>query len=157
MKKEWIETPIGVLCVISKDDYPISISFANMEKVEKVDEKMLSKTIHQLKGYFAYESKNFDVNFDLLEGTEFQKKVWKGIAQIPFGRTKTYGEIAVQLGDINGSRAVGLATGKNPIAIMIPCHRVVGVNGSLTGYAWGIKRKKWLLEFEQSIQQGTLF
>ena len=157
MLKEWIKSPIGNVCIISENEYPVSISFVNNNS-EITPLASLSKASKALYFFFAKkEPSPIEISLDHLEGTAFQKKVWSIICAIPFGKTLTYGEIALQVGDKNASRAVGLATGKNPIAIAIPCHRVVGVDHKLTGYAWGIKRKKWLLEFEQSLKQGSLF
>jgi len=102
----------------------------------------------QLTAYFAGKLLHFDVPV-AGEGTEFQKAVWKELLTIPFGTTQTYGELAQRLGDINASRAVGAANGRNPIGIIVPCHRVIGANGALTGYAGGLERKQWLLAHEK--------
>jgi methylated-DNA-[protein]-cysteine S-methyltransferase len=102
----------------------------------------------QLNAYFAGKLQRFDVPL-AGEGTAFQKTVWRALLDIPFGTTQTYGELAKRLGNANASRAVGLANGRNPIGIIVPCHRVIGANGSLTGYAGGLERKQWLLAHEQ--------
>ena len=102
---------------------------------------------HQLEEYFAGSRTIFDLTV-APEGTEFEKRVWKDLVEISFGATDTYGAIAARLGDPGASRAVGVANARNPVAIVIPCHRVIGSNGDLTGYAGGLHRKRWLLAHE---------
>ncbi|KAA0083176.1 methylated-DNA--[protein]-cysteine S-methyltransferase [Mycolicibacterium sp. P9-64] len=102
----------------------------------------------QLEAYFVGDLVEFDIELDLI-GTEFQRRVWAALLTIPYGETRSYGEIALQIGSPNAFRAVGLANGHNPIGIIVPCHRVIGANGSLTGYGGGIERKKSLLEMEK--------
>lgn len=109
--------------------------------------KCLQEAIKQLNEYFEKKRTVFDLPLSP-KGSEFQKRVWKALNDIPYGKTKTYGEIAKLLDDSNASRAVGLANSKNPICIIIPCHRVVGANGKLSGYAGGIQAKDWLLKHE---------
>jgi methylated-DNA-[protein]-cysteine S-methyltransferase len=104
--------------------------------------------VDQLNAYFAGELTDFDIELDL-RGTEFQQHVWKALLTIPYGETRCYGEIAEQIGAPGSARAVGLANGHNPIAIVVPCHRVIGANGSLTGYGGGLDRKRTLLELEK--------
>jgi methylated-DNA-[protein]-cysteine S-methyltransferase len=106
----------------------------------------------QLQAYFVGKLQRFDVPL-AGEGTAFQKTVWRALLDIPFGVTQTYGELAKQLGNANASRAVGLANGRNPIGIIVPCHRVIGANGTLTGYAGGLERKQWLLAHEQKFSR----
>ncbi|MER5179298.1 methylated-DNA--[protein]-cysteine S-methyltransferase [Streptomyces sp. NPDC002896] len=101
----------------------------------------------QLKAYFAGELKEFTLPLDL-HGTPFQRTVWEQLREIPYGETRSYGELAEALGNPKASRAVGLANGRNPVGIIVPCHRVVGANGSLTGYGGGLERKQQLLDFE---------
>lgn len=110
----------------------------------------------QLADYFAGKRKAFDLPL-LPEGTEFQHAVWNLLQKIPFGKTSSYTELSRRYGDVKAIRAVALANGKNPIAIIIPCHRVIGANGELVGYAGGLWRKKWLLEFESEHKQTSLF
>jgi O-6-methylguanine DNA methyltransferase len=98
--------------------------------------------------YFAGELSSFDLEMNAL-GTPFQRSVWSQLCEIPYGETISYGELAQRLGNPNASRAVGLANGRNPIAIIVPCHRVIGADGSLTGYGGGLERKTWLLEHER--------
>ena len=102
----------------------------------------------QLRAYFAGKLREFALVL-AGEGTAFQRKVWRALCKIPFGETESYGGLAKRIGNSNASRAVGLANGKNPIGIIVPCHRVVGANGSLTGYGGGLERKQWLLEHER--------
>lgn len=108
---------------------------------------ILQNCHQQLEEYFAHQRKTFDLAFDW-EGTDFQKSVWEQLLHIPFGKTITYGYLAQQLNKPNASRAVGSACGKNKIWLIVPCHRVIGSTGKLTGYAGGVPRKKWLLEHE---------
>ena len=112
--------------------------------------------VDQLEAYFAGELTDFHVELDL-RGTEFQRRVWQALLTIPFGETRSYGEIAEQIGAPGAARAVGLANGHNPIAIVVPCHRVIGANGSLTGFGGGLDRKRTLLELENQRVNLTLF
>jgi methylated-DNA-[protein]-cysteine S-methyltransferase len=107
----------------------------------------LPAAARQLKEYFAGTRREFDLPLSAA-GTDFQKQVWRELTRIPFGQTRSYGQLAKRLGNPNGSRAVGLANGRNPIAIIVPCHRVIGADGSLTGFGGGIERKQWLLTHE---------
>jgi methylated-DNA-[protein]-cysteine S-methyltransferase len=113
-----------------------------------LDQEAFSDAAEQLDAYFAGERTDFDVELDL-RGTEFQQRVWKALLTIPYGETRSYGEIAEQVGAPGAARAVGLANGRNPIAIIVPCHRVVGASGQLTGYGGGLDRKLALLELEK--------
>jgi methylated-DNA-[protein]-cysteine S-methyltransferase len=107
------------------------------------------RAVHeQLRAYFAGRLRAFDVALSS-EGSAFQHRVWRGLLEIPFGATESYGQLARRIGNEKASRAVGLANGRNPIGIIVPCHRVVGANGSLTGYGGGLTRKQWLLEHER--------
>jgi methylated-DNA-[protein]-cysteine S-methyltransferase len=107
------------------------------------------EAISQLEGYFSGTLQKFDLPLSL-EGTGFQKQVWAGLLKIPYGETISYGELARSVGRPSASRAVGLANGRNPLAIIVPCHRVIGANGSLVGYGGGLDRKVWLLQHEAS-------
>ena len=111
------------------------------------DQGNFDRVCDQLARYFSGGLREFDVPL-APEGTEFQKKVWRELRRIPFGETISYGELARRIGQPNASRAVGRANGQNPISVIVPCHRVIGVDGTLTGYGGGIDRKKWLLEHE---------
>ncbi|MFI6349970.1 methylated-DNA--[protein]-cysteine S-methyltransferase [Streptomyces sp. NPDC050560] len=111
--------------------------------------------VRQLDGYFAGELREFDLPLHM-DGTPFQRSVWAGLTRIPYGETRSYGELAEELGRPTAVRAVGLANGRNPISIIVPCHRVIGADGSLTGYGGGIDRKRRLLEFERG-EEAALF
>jgi methylated-DNA-[protein]-cysteine S-methyltransferase len=110
---------------------------------------LLSEPVRQLDAFFAGELRDFDLRLKP-RGTAFQQRVWKLLCDIPFGETISYGELARRAGNPAASRAVGLANGSNPIAIVIPCHRVIGSNGKLTGYGGGLPNKRWLIDFERS-------
>lgn len=106
----------------------------------------------QLEQYFAGERSEFDIPLDL-RGSEFQRSVWDALLTIPYGETRSYGEIAKQIGRPDRARAVGSANGRNPVSIVVPCHRVIGADGSLVGYGGGLERKRWLLEHEAGVAQ----
>jgi methylated-DNA-[protein]-cysteine S-methyltransferase len=114
------------------------------------DDEALAPVAAQLADYFAGRRLAFDLPLTPV-GTAFQQKVWRALRDIPYGRTTTYGEIATGLGQPTASRAVGLANGRNPIAVIVPCHRVIGANGTLTGFGGGLPRKRWLLEHERTV------
>ena len=150
-----IKSPIGQLVLISNKSALICIEFGK-DKVENLPNKptkknhpILLKTEKQLKEYFAGNRKEFDIPLKL-EGTDFQKKVWQELMKIPFGKTISYQQLAEKMGDKNKARAVGNANGKNPIPIIIPCHRVIEKNGKLGGFGGGLKIKKFLLQLENN-------
>lgn len=122
---------------------------------DKISQSKNSQAVQQLNEYFQGKRKEFSFSYDL-NGTPFQQRVWKALTQIPFGSTSSYGDIAKKVGSPGASRAVGSANNKNPIGIIIPCHRVIGANGDLVGYASGLDRKKWLLDFEAKDKQTKL-
>ncbi len=157
MKTVFINTPLG-FTEIQGDENGISKIHVMNEDVEistKIPEE-LKEAVLQLQDYF--DGKRTTFTFPLNpSGTEFQKKVWKELLHIPFGKTCSYLELSKKLGDVKAIRAVASANGKNPLWIVVPCHRVIGTDGSLTGYAGGLWRKKWLLEHENPIKQETLF
>ena len=145
--------------VLKSDGQSITeISFAetNIQDANTCD--ILEDCIAQLENYLSGKTDTFDLPLQA-EGTEFQKKVWAELLKIPYGETMTYMELAIKLGDSKAIRAVGTANGRNPIAILIPCHRVIGAGNKLTGYAGGIWRKKFLLELEMknSVRKDMLF
>lgn len=113
----------------------------------RTDESRFAEAKAQLSAFFAGELRQFVLPLAAV-GTPFQRRVWDALMQIPYGETISYGELARRLGDVKASRAVGLANGKNPISIIVPCHRVIGASGDLTGYGGGIERKRWLLDHE---------
>ncbi len=145
------------LLKIESDEYAIkAISF--VDKIEKQSEfqpEILENAKLQLQSYFEGDLQNFNLKLDP-EGTDFQKKVWDLLYKIPYGKTWTYAEMANKLGDPKVIRAAASANGKNPVAIIIPCHRVVGTNGSLTGYAGGLENKRFLLDLENRVANGVM-
>jgi methylated-DNA-[protein]-cysteine S-methyltransferase len=116
----------------------------------KRDDDILRRAREQLRAYFGGELLEFDIPL-AAEGTDFQRRVWTALRRIPFGRTASYADVAVTIGQPTATRAVGAANGRNPIAIIVPCHRVIGANGTLTGYGGGLDRKKWLLDHEAGL------
>jgi len=146
----YITSPIGTICIGANNHGIEYISFQdkNQEKADK--ENVITKeAARQLQAYFNKELKQFSLPLNM-HGTPFQQKVWTSLHQIAYGKTISYLDLAKQLGDAKCIRAAGTANGKNPFAIVVPCHRVIGKNGSLVGYAGGLHRKKWLLDFEQN-------
>jgi methylated-DNA-[protein]-cysteine S-methyltransferase len=153
---KFMRSPVGRLKLIASDRGLVAILWAADEKNGRVSLPLAEKqdrhpvfveTEKQLKEYFSGRRKRFSVKLDL-RGTPFQKKVWRALLKIPHGETRTYGEIARQLGHPNGARAVGAANGRNPISIIAPCHRLVGSTGKLHGFAGGLKAKADLLKLE---------
>jgi methylated-DNA-[protein]-cysteine S-methyltransferase len=136
----------GLAAVLWEDDDPKRVRL--QPQMEDPENAVLVETERQLRSYFNGTLQEFSVPLDF-NGTDFQKSVWKALLTIPFGETRTYSDIAKQIGRPTASRAVGAASGKNPISIMAPCHRVVGRNGTLTGFAGGLETKKLLLGLEQ--------
>ena len=151
-------SPIGVLKLESDEKTLRSISFdAQIMSDEQAVPDILISAQNQLDEYFAGSRRIFDVAIAPV-GTEFQQRVWTRVAAVGFGSTKSYVEIAREVNSQDSSRAVGMANGKNPLPIIIPCHRIIGQNGKLTGYAGGLDRKKWLLLHEQKFSgSGRLF
>ena len=152
-----IESPAGILKLIASDKGLAGIFFRDDDSslvplsplVESPEHPILLETERQLGQYFDGDRKTFSVPLDF-NGTEFQKKVWEALLTIPFGETRSYGDIARQLGNPTASRAVGAANGRNPISIIAPCHRVIGSSGKLTGYGGGLDVKEMLLALEAS-------
>lgn len=152
-----VETPIGTVTVTGDRD-TVSSLYLDGQRHRPPDEVTLTRDDarlrhigDQLTEYFAGQRTVFDLCVRVRSGTAFQRAVWGQLMRIPFGATTSYGAIAAQLGSPGASRAVGLANGRNPVSIIVPCHRVVGADGSLTGYGGGLERKKWLLEHERRI------
>lgn len=153
----YIKTPIGTAEIIGDENGIQSISMLDDEiELSTKIPFVLQDCATQLSEYFEGTRSEFDLKLNP-QGTDFQQKVWNELLNIPFGKTRTYLEQTKQLGDPKAIRAVASANGKNPIGIIIPCHRVIGSDGSLTGYASGIWRKKWLLEHESPVKQQSLF
>lgn len=150
-----IESPVGKLKIVASDKGLVAILWENdnprrvrlSELVKDVDHAVLVKAEQQLKEYFSGKRKAFSIALDM-RGTQFQKNVWEALLRIPFGETRSYGQLAKQLGKPQASRAVGAANGKNPISIIVPCHRVIGSSGKLTGFAGGLPTKAHLLHHE---------
>ncbi len=150
-------SPVGELMILSSDDAITHVLFNHEERGEEVRTAVIDQCIGELDEYFKKGRKFFNVELRA-DGTDFQKRVWAELLTIPFGKTISYEELALRLGDIKSIRAAGVANSVNPIAIIIPCHRVIGKNGDLTGYAGGIENKQWLLHHEGSLmRQLSLF
>lgn len=159
MKLFYIEiaSPVGFLKLVANDHALVAVLWENenpnrvrlAELVEQPDHSILIKARNQLEEYFIGSRKQFDLPLEF-EGTEFQKKVWQALLTIPFAETRSYQQIAAQIGNIKAVRAVGAANGKNPISIIAPCHRVVGANGKLVGFAGGLQNKEILLSLESN-------
>ncbi len=154
-----IETPLGTAKVVSDTIGIHEISVLD-EKIEIENStnnpQVLKDCISQLEEYFAGNRTEFNLSLTP-KGTDFQQRVWKELDKIPYGKTCSYLELSKKLGDVKAIRAVAAANGKNPLWIVTPCHRVIGSDGSLTGYAGGLWRKKWLLEHESPVKQQSLF
>ncbi|MGO8965079.1 methylated-DNA--[protein]-cysteine S-methyltransferase [Mycobacterium sp.] len=155
-----IDSPIGPLALAGRGRV-----LTNLRMVDQTyepnhndwvpDDRAFPDAVEQLEAYFAGERTDFDLELSLA-GSEFQRRVWQALLTIPYGETRSYGQVAEQVGATGAARAVGLANGRNPIAIIVPCHRVIGASGSLTGYGGGLDRKRSLLELESRRQSATL-
>jgi methylated-DNA-[protein]-cysteine S-methyltransferase len=151
-----IESPIGKLKLVAsgkglvailwEDDNPRRVRLSQLEEDEK--HPILVETEQQLSEYFSGKRKDFSIDLDM-RGTRFQRDVWEVLLAIPFGETRSYGQLAKQLGNPRATRAVGAANGRNPISIIVPCHRVIGSSGKLTGFAGGLETKAHLLDLEE--------
>ena len=143
------DTPVGKLIIGEENGSITRVTWTQLPKNYLQEEtELILKCKNQLDEYFAGKRKTFDLPL-APKGTDFQKKVWNALQEIPCGEIRSYKDIAVAVDNPRGCQAVGGANGKNPIAIIIPCHRVVGTGGKLTGYAWGIEKKQWLLAHEE--------
>jgi len=156
-----INTPLGKLLLARTAKGLAGIWFdgqkhhpAPLSVVRRPDDALLRRAADQLHAYFAGETLRFDVPLDL-HGTPFQRAVWQALLAIPGGETRSYAEIAKALGAATAVRAVGAAVGRNPVSVIVPCHRVLGSDGSLTGYAGGVERKRALLALEHSMQEAA--
>ncbi|MFN3138207.1 MAG: methylated-DNA--[protein]-cysteine S-methyltransferase [Allomuricauda sp.] len=156
MEYAYLQTPIGIAELIGDKNGLASITVLESKKPKGTIPAVLKDAVEQLQEYFEGNRTVFELQLNP-SGTDFQKKVWEALLQIPFGKTISYLELSKQLGDAKAIRAVASANGKNPLWIVVPCHRVIGTNGNLTGYAGGLHRKKWLLEHESPAKQTTLF
>jgi methylated-DNA-[protein]-cysteine S-methyltransferase len=147
--KTYYKSPLGPVEVVGNQDSILVLDF--VEEMLPADDELtfcVKECLKQLDEYFNGQRQEFFLNLEPA-GTEFQKSVWRQLEKIPYGETTSYGKVANDLGKPSASRAVGSANGKNPIAIVIPCHRVIGSDGSLTGYGGGLWRKRWLIGFER--------
>lgn len=154
MDYEFLDTPIGRLLLVADEhglrhiDFPCVDQDARIEPGWRRDRRHLGAAIGQLEAYFAGRLLNFELAL-APRGTEFRKTVWDELVRIPYGDTISYGELARRIGAPHASRAVGAANGANPLPIVVPCHRVIGANGTLTGFGGGLPTKRWLLEHER--------
>ena len=157
LQTTYYKTPLGTAKIVGDENgiQSVSVLDEDLESSKEVPE-CLQECVTQLDQYFSGERIDFDLKLNP-QGSEFQKKVWDELLNIPFNKTRTYLEQSKALGNVKAIRAVASANGKNPIWIIIPCHRVIGSDGSLTGYAGGIWRKKWLLAHENPVKQQSLF
>lgn len=152
-----IESPVGRLRLLATDDVIVGLYMPGNKGQSRFrgrdgsQHRILRVACTQLAEYFAGERMEFDLPLRL-EGTEFQRAVWSALQRIPFGETRTYSKIATQLGRSRAVRAVGAANARNPVSIIVPCHRVIGVDGTLAGYAGGTERKRWLLQHERCVR-----
>jgi len=160
-----VDSPVGPLTLVATDGVLAGLYMTEQrhrppgevfgEPAEDPDGQPFGAASRQLREYFGGERTEFDLEL-ALDGTAFQQRVWTALRNIPYGLTISYGQLADRIGQPSASRAVGLANGKNPIGIIVPCHRVVGADGSLTGYGGGIGRKRFLLAHEQHVSGQTL-
>ena len=157
METVFIKSPLGITRITGDDNGIAEISIRNAEtEITAQIPQSLKQAVNQLNEYF--DGKRTEFTFKLNpQGTDFQQKVWQELLRIPFGKTVSYMDITKKIGDVKAIRAVASANGKNPLWIVVPCHRVIGSDGSLTGYAGGLWRKKWLIEHETPSQQQSLF
>lgn len=152
----YITTPLGIAKITGDDNGISEISALHEGECSTKTPTILKEAVSQLQDYFEGKRSKFDLKINP-KGTEFQQKVWQELMNIPFGKTINYLDLAKKLGDPKVIRAAASANGKNPLWIVVPCHRVIGTDGSLTGYAGGLWRKKWLLEHENPTNQQSLF
>lgn len=144
---------VALVAVLWPNDRPLRVKLDDMQ--EDLRDKILCEAERQLTEYFNGERTTFDLPIHV-RGTAFQKRVWQQLLRIPYGHTRSYGELAAALGNGSASRAVGLANGRNPLSIIVPCHRVIGASGKLTGFAGGLRTKAQLLELESAGERGLL-
>lgn len=153
----YIKTPLGVAKIVGDAEGVSAITVLNSdEPLTDVIPESLEDAVYQLNEYFEGARTEFNLTLNPV-GTEFQKKVWAALQNIPYGKSKSYLELAKTLGDPNATRAAASANARNPLWIVVPCHRVIGTDGSLTGYAGGLHRKQWLLNHESPVKQQSLF
>jgi methylated-DNA-[protein]-cysteine S-methyltransferase len=147
------DSPVGVIEITGSEEAVYSILFSEKEKaalkINADTPEILKDCMKQLDDYFKGKRQEFTIPY-CMEGTDFQKKVWTALTEIPFAETGSYKDIAVSIGNEKAVRAVGMTNGKNKLSIIVPCHRIIGSNGKLTGYAGGLWRKEWLLQHEKN-------
>ncbi|MBL6996499.1 methylated-DNA--[protein]-cysteine S-methyltransferase [Desulfobacula sp.] len=153
----YFESPAGNLLLTGNElleglHFPLGKTRIEPEKDWIYKKELFLQAIDQLKAYFKGELTRFDLELNV-QGTDFQKTVWRELVKIPYGETISYGQLAQRIGNPKASRAVGMANGKNPISIIIPCHRVIGKNGNLTGFGGGLEAKRTLLDLEKQVKQ----
>jgi len=157
MLHAYIKTPLGIAAITGDENGIASVCVLDKELDDFPQiPAVLQEAVSQIEAYFLGKRTEFTFKLNP-SGTEFQKKVWAALLKVPFGKTISYQQLSIQLGDVKAIRAVAAANGKNPLWIVVPCHRIIGTDGSLTGYAGGIWRKKWLLEHENPLKQQSLF
>ncbi|CEK38645.1 methylated-DNA--[protein]-cysteine S-methyltransferase [Paraclostridium sordellii] len=149
----YYDSPIGILEIGTTEDELISILYVDEKRKNTEQPEILKETIKQIQEYFNGTRKEFDIKFKL-KGTEFQEKVWNALTDIPYGDTVSYKYIATKIGNEKAVRAVGNTNGRNIINIVVPCHRVIGANKSLTGYGGGLDKKSWLLKHEEKFSKA---
>lgn len=160
MQYTYCDSPVGPLLLAGDNDGLNLVSFpAGKKRREPApdwqsDSSLFNAAIEQFNAYFAGELTQFDLRLSP-RGTTFQRRVWRALRDIPYGRTISYGQLAENIGKPKASRAVGAANGNNPLSIIVPCHRVIGANGSLTGFGGGLDTKRWLLEHERAIPRSS--
>lgn len=156
METAYLQTPVGVAKFQGDANGLAAVTILDTETPTAIIPEVLEDAVYQFKEYFEDQRTQFHLKLNP-SGTDFQKKVWDALRDIPFGSTLSYLELSKKLGNAKAVRAVAAANGKNPLWIVVPCHRVVGSNGDLIGYAGGLRRKKWLLQHESPTKQTTLF
>jgi methylated-DNA-[protein]-cysteine S-methyltransferase len=155
-KTAFINSPLGITKIVGDENGVSIISVLSEGELSTKIPNELQEAVSQLQEYFEGKRKDFEFKLNP-KGTNFQQKVWQELLNIPYGKTMSYLDLSKKLGDVKAIRAVASANGKNPLWIVVPCHRVIGTDGSLTGYAGGLWRKKWLLEHETPSNQQSLF
>ena len=160
--RAFLHVPFGELTVVASDKGVRYItfendahpkSFQNMSVMDDASHPVVARTLSQLGEYFNGTRRTFDVPLDLV-GTEFQVQAWNALAKVPYGTTASYAQQAASIGRPKATRAIGAANGRNPVVVVLPCHRIVGADGSLTGFGGGLPVKKWLLDHEANVAQG---
>lgn len=151
----YYDTPIGKIGIVDNGDFVTGLFFGDSYRPQGAQEQetpLIKRTMEQLREYFSGVRTEFDIPV-ALQGTEFQTQVWKALMEIPYGQTCTYGELAARIGNPKASRAVGMANNRNPVSIIVPCHRVIGASGKLVGYGGGLNVKERLLGLERRVNE----